>query len=72
MGAQLEMKRKEIAELAGLMGFDEVKKEVETDKSLETWAKRSSHFFTKSMKRMLFGETDNMIWNDGGSKITQW
>ena len=37
---QLEMKRMEMCELAGLMGFDAIKKEIETEKSLEAWAKR--------------------------------
>ena len=60
---QLEMKRKEICELAGLMGFEDIKKEVETEKSLERWAKMSSTDFTKKMRRMLFEVIDNMVWN---------
>ena len=48
---QLEMKKKEVGELAGMMGFDEVKKEIETEKNLEKWAKRCINHFTKKAKR---------------------
>ena len=68
---QLEMKRKEISELAGLMKNDDVKKEVEVEKNLEKWAKSCTNHFTKRVKRMLYTETDNMVWNDGG-EIAQW
>ena len=44
---QLEMKRKEICELAGLMGLQEVKKEISEERSMERWARRCSNFFTK-------------------------
>ena len=44
---QLEMKRKEMCELAELLGFDEVKKEIENERSLEKWAKRCTNHFTK-------------------------
>ena len=67
---QLEMKRKEIGELAGLLKADEVKKEVEEEKNIEKWAKRCTNHFTKRVKRMLFEEIDNIVWNDGG-EITQ-
>ena len=46
---QLEMKRKAVCELAGLMGFEDIKKEVETEKSLECWARRCTNHFTKKM-----------------------
>ena len=69
---QLEMKRKEVGELAGLLGFDDVKNEVERAKSLEKWAKRCTHHFTKKEKRMLFEEIDNMIWSGCESAITGW
>ena len=49
---QLEMKRKEIGELAGLMGFDEVKKEIGAEKNLEKWAKRCTNEFIRRVKRM--------------------
>ena len=68
---QLEMKRKEVVQLAGLLKFNEVKKEVEEEKSLEKWAKRCTKYFTKRVKRMLFEEIDNMVWNDGG-EMAQW
>ena len=51
---QLEMKRKEICELAGLMGLHEVKKEISDEKNLERWARRCSHFSIKKVKKMLF------------------
>ena len=44
---QLEMKRREIGELAGLIGFDGVKTEVEKEKNLEAWGKRCTHYFTR-------------------------
>ena len=69
---QLEMKRKEIGELAGLMGFGEIKKEVETEKDLEKWGKRSTNCFTKKMKRMIYGEIDNMVWNGGCHHVSRW
>ena len=69
---QLEMKRKEICELAGLMGLQEVKKEISEEKSLERWARRCSNFFTKKEKRMLFGETDNIVWSESEKDVSQW
>ena len=60
---QLEMKRNEIGELAGLMKLGEVKKEIEKEKSLERWAKRCTHHFPKKVKRLLFEEIDNMVWS---------
>ena len=60
--SKLEMKRKEMSGLAGLMRL-EVGKEVRNEKSLEICAKRSSHHFTKKVKRMLFEEIDNMVWS---------
>ena len=69
---QLEMKRKEMSELAGLMRLKEVEKEIENEKSLEKWAKRCSHHFTKMVKRKLFEEIDNMVWSGDEKEITQW
>ena len=60
---QLELKRMEMCHLAWLMGFDLVKKEIEMEKSLERWAKRTTNHFTKKMKRMLYEEIDNMVWS---------
>ena len=39
---KLEVRRKEMIELAGLMGFDDVKEEIQKEKSLERWA-RGAH-----------------------------
>ena len=68
---QLGMKRREMSELAGLMKLDEVKKEIESEKSLERWARRASGYFTKKVKRMLSEEIDNMVWS-GEKEISQW
>ena len=68
---QLEMKRKEIGQLAGLMGFDEVKKEVERE-NLERWSKRCTTRFSKKTKRMLFEEIDNMVWSGSNEGIVRW
>ena len=69
---QLEMKRNEICQLAGLMGVDEVKKEIEAEKSLEKWAKRCTNHFTRKAKRMLFEEIDNMVWSGRDEGIVRW
>ena len=37
---QLEIKRNEMCELAGLLKFKDVKKEVECERDLERWARR--------------------------------
>ena len=69
---QLEMKRKEIGELAGLLKLDQIKKEVETVKSLESWSKRTTNYFAKNAKRMVFEEVDNMVWNCSDNDIARW
>ena len=69
---QLEMKRNEICELAGMMGFEKIKKEIETERNLEAWAKRISHHFPKKTKRVLFEDIDNMIWSGDEKEITKW
>ena len=53
---QLEMKRKEMGELAGSLRLKDevVKNEIETENELENWEKRCSNHFTKKTKRMLF------------------
>ena len=66
---QLEMKRSEIIELAGLMKLEETRKEIEREKALERWAKRCSHHFIKKVKRMLFEEIDNMVWSGNEEDI---
>ena len=69
---QLEMKRKEMCELAGLMRFEKIKEEIQKEKSLERWAKSCTHHFTKKVKRMLFGEIDNVVWSGGETEISRW
>ena len=44
---QLDIKRMEMSELAGLLKLEEVGKEVRKEKSLERWAKRCTHHFTR-------------------------
>ena len=43
------------------MKFEEIKKEILKKKSIERWARRCTHFFTKKVKRTLFEEIDNMM-----------
>ena len=69
---QLEMKRKEICELAGLMGLDEVMKEIGAEKNLEKSAKRCTNHFTRKTKRMIFGETDNIVWSWKEGAVSKW
>ena len=45
---QLEMKRNEMGELAEMLEFADVKREIESEKSLERWAKRYTNSFTKN------------------------
>ena len=54
------------------MGFYVVKKEVETEKSLECWARRCTNHFTKKMRRMLYEEIDNVVWNGNENVISEW
>ena len=69
---QLEMKRSEIGEMARLIGSDEVKKEIEAEKNLEKWAKRCTNHFTRRVKRMIFGETDNFVWSGEEGATSRW
>ena len=69
---QLEMKRMETIELAGLMKFEETRNEIEKEKSIESWAKRCSHHITKKVKRKLFEEIDNMVWSGDEEDISRW
>ena len=69
---QLEMKRKEMCELAGLMMLEETKKEILKEKSFERWARRCTHHFTKKVKRVLFEEIDNMVWSRREQEISSW
>ena len=69
---QLDMKRVEICKLAELMGCEDVKEEIQKEKSLERWAKRTNNHFTKNVKRMLFQDIDNMVWNDDEGSISEW
>ena len=68
---QLEMKRNEMCELAEMLEFVDIKREIESEKSLERWAKRCTNSFTKNVKRMVFGEIDKMI-RSGKEKVTRW
>ena len=56
-----QMEKKEMGEQAGLLKFEEIKNEIGNEKSLQRWAYRCSHHFTKKVKRMLFEEIGNMV-----------
>ena len=44
--------------------------EIEREKTLEAWAKRCTHRFTKKVKRMLFEEIDNTVWRGYEKDVT--
>ena len=69
---QLEMKRKEMSELAGLMELEGVKNEIEHEKNLEAWARRCTNHFMKKVKRMLYEEIDNVVWSGSEKEIVRW
>ena len=69
---QLEMKRQDVSELAGMMNLGDVSKEIRDEKDLERWARRCSNFFPKKAKRLLFEEIDNMVWCGGEKEIVKW
>ena len=48
------------------------KKEIENERSLEKWGKRCTNHFTKTTKRMLFKEIDNVVWSGNESEIARW
>ena len=54
------------------MKLEETRKEIESEKSLERCAKRSSHHFTKKVKRRLFEEIDNNVWSGDWKEAAQW
>ena len=58
---QLEMKRKEICELAEVMEFEEAKEEIEKEKTLQKWARRAAKKFQRKTKRVIFGMTDSIV-----------
>ena len=53
---------KDIREQTALMRLDAITTEIDNERSLEAWAKRCTHAFTKKVKRKLFEEIDNMVW----------
>ena len=69
---QLDMKRVEICKLAELMGCEDVKEEIQKEKSLERWAKRTNNHFTEKVKMMLFQDINNIVWNDDEWTISEW
>ena len=71
MDAQGQDEEESDFQLAELMRFDAVKKEVEGERNLERWAKRSTSCFTKKVKRMLYAEIDNVVWNNDEEEITK-
>ena len=69
---QLDMKEKEFCDLTGLIGIEEIKKEICEEKSMERWARRCTNFFTRNVKRMLFGRIDNMVWSGSEKEVSRW
>ena len=69
---QLEMKRKEMQELAGLMGLEGVQEEIAKAKDLEKLAKRCTQHFTKRVKKTLFQEVDNRVWSGAEKEVSLW
>ena len=69
---QLEMKRKEICGLAGLMDLEEAKTEIRNENSIDAWARRCTNHFPRKEKKLLFAETDNMVWNENEREIAKW
>ena len=59
-------------ESAGLIGFEVVKEEIGEERNLKRWAKKSTHHFTKKVKRMLYYEIDNFVWSGQEMKISEW
>ena len=68
----LEIKRREMCELAGMIAVEEIKKEIETERNQERWAKRCTNHFTKKVKRMLYEEIDNIVWSGVENEISEW
>ena len=58
---QLEMKRKETGQQAVLMRNEEVKREIQREKSFESWARAFTNHFLRKIKRMLYEEIDNIV-----------
>ena len=69
---QLEMKRNEMSELAGMMAFDVIKNEIETERKLARYARMCPNHFTKKAKRMLYEEIDNIVWSGTEKEISRW
>ena len=69
---QLEIKRREMCELAGLLRFEKTKEEIQKERSLERWAKRCTNHFTKKTKRLLYEEIDNIVWSGMEKDISRW
>ena len=69
---QLEMKWNAICELAGLMGFEEVREEIEKEKTLQVWARRATNHFPRKTKRAIFEMTDNMVWSGDERSVAEW
>ena len=69
---QLETKTNEIRELAELLKVDGIKKEIESERNLEIWGKRTNNLLAKKTKRIIYEEIDNMVWNGSEKEIGEW
>ena len=68
----LETKRNEIRELTELLKIDGIKKEIEKERSLVKWGKRTNNLLAKKTKKMIYEQIDNMVWNGSEKEIGEW
>ena len=57
------MKKKEIGELAALIGLEDVKEENKKEKDMERWARRGTNHFTKNVESVVRGNRQHgLVW----------
>ena len=54
------------------MRMEEVKREIERENSLESWARACTNHFPGKIKRMLYEEIDNVVLSGSEEEITSW
>ena len=52
-----------------LLVFEEVKKEIEKEKTLQKWARRVWNHLPRKTKRVIFEMTDNMVWSGDEKEV---
>ena len=55
-----------------LLVFEEVKKEIEKEKTLQKWARRVWNHLPRKTKRVIFEMTDNMVWSGDERRVAEW